>query len=68
MSGLERGGSYITIMFISDQTEDGGRLELLTILDRFTRESPAIEVGRSICSKDVIAILEYLFMVRGVRA
>jgi transposase InsO family protein len=52
--------------FISDQTEDGGKLKLLTVLDEFTRESPAIEVGRSIRAKDVITVLDYLFMVRGV--
>jgi putative transposase len=55
-----------TYDFMSDQTEDGRRLKLLTVLDEFTRESPAIEVGRSIKAKDVIATLEYLFMVRGV--
>jgi transposase InsO family protein len=55
-----------TYDFMSDQTEDGRSLKVLTVLDEFTRESPAIEVGRSIKSKDVIAILEYLFMVRGV--
>jgi putative transposase len=37
----------------------------MTVLDEFTRESPAIEVGRSTRAKDVIAVLEYLFMVRG---
>jgi putative transposase len=55
-----------TYDFISDQTEDGGGLKLLTVLDEFTRESPAIEVGRSIRAKDVISVLQYLFMVRGV--
>ncbi len=55
-----------TYDFISDQTEDGRGLKLLTVLDEFTRESPAIEVGRSIKAKDVISVLEYLFMVRGV--
>ena len=54
-----------TYDFMSDQTEDGKKLKLLTVLDEFTRESPAIEVGRSIRAKDVIAVLEYLFMVRG---
>jgi transposase InsO family protein len=54
-----------TYDFMSDQTEDDRRLKLLTVLDEFTRESPAIEVGRSIRAKDVIAVLEYLFMVRG---
>ena len=54
-----------TYDFMSDQTEDDRRLKLLTVLDEFTRESPAIEVGRSIRAKDVITVLEYLFMVRG---
>ncbi len=55
-----------TYDFMSDQTEDGRRLKLLTVLDEFTRESPAIEINRSIRANDVIAVLEYLFMVRGV--
>jgi len=55
-----------TYDFMSDQTEDGRKLKLLTVLDEFTRESLAIEVGRSMRAKDVIAVLEYLFMVRGV--
>jgi len=54
-----------TYDFVSDQTEDGHSLKLLTLLDEFTRESPVIEIGRSIRAKDVIAVLEYLFMVRG---
>jgi len=55
-----------TYDFITDQTEDGRKLKLLTVLDEFTRESPAIEVGRSMRAKDVIVVLEYLFVVRGV--
>jgi len=54
-----------TYDFMSDQTEDGKPLKLLTVLDEFTRESPAIEVGRSIRAKDVISVLDYLFMLRG---
>ena len=54
-----------TYDFMSDQTEDGRGLKFLTVLDEFTRESLTIEVGRSIKSKDVIAVLEYLLMVRG---
>jgi len=55
-----------TYDFISDQTVNGKPLKLLTLLDEFTRESLAIEIGRSIKAKDVIAVLDYLFMVRGV--
>jgi len=54
-----------TYDFISDQTEDGRGLKFLTVLDEFTRESLTIEVGRSIKSRDVISVLEYLFAVRG---
>ena len=54
-----------TYDFMEDQTEDGRKLKFLTVLDEYTRESLAIEVGRSIRAKDVIAVLEYLFMVRG---
>jgi putative transposase len=55
-----------TYDFVSDQTADGRPLKLLTVLDEFTRESLAIEIGRSIKSKDVIGILYYLFMVRSI--
>jgi transposase InsO family protein len=55
-----------TYDFIEDRTEDGRILKFLTVLDEWTRESVAIEVGRSIRSKDVLSVLEYLFMVRGV--
>ena len=54
-----------TYDFMSDQTVDGRSLRILTVLDEFTRESLTIDVGRSIKSKDVIAALEYLFMIRG---
>ena len=53
-----------TYDFMSDQTENGNRLKLLTVLDEFTRESLAIKVERSIRARDVILVLEYLFMVR----
>lgn len=55
-----------TYDFVEDRTEDGRKLKFLTVLDEYTRESPAIEVARSVKAKDVIAVLEYLFMVRGV--
>lgn len=55
-----------TYDFISDQTCDGRSLKLLTVLDEFTRESLTIEVGRTIKGKDVIAVLEYLSLVRGM--
>jgi transposase InsO family protein len=35
------------------------------VLGEWTRESLAIEVDRSVRAKDVIGVLEYMFMVRG---
>lgn len=55
-----------TYDFIEDQTEDGRKIKFLTVLDEWSRQSPAIEVGRSIRAKDVIAVLECLFAVWGV--
>jgi putative transposase len=55
-----------TYDFIEDQTEDGRKLKFLTVLDEWTRELPSIEVSRSITSKGVITVLEYLFAVRGI--
>ena len=55
-----------TVDFIQDQTQDGRTLKFLTVLDEYSRESLAIEVGRSLRAKEVIAVLEYLFAVRGV--
>lgn len=54
--------------FVMDQTEDGRPLKMLPVLDEYTRESLTIDVERSIRAKDVIAILEYLFAIRGAPA
>lgn len=54
--------------FVKDQTEDGRPLKMLPVLDEYTRESLTIDVERSIRAKDVIAILEYLFAIRGAPA
>jgi len=51
--------------FVSDQTVDGRTLKFLTIEDEYTREALAIEVERSITSREVIETLRYLFEVRG---
>lgn len=57
-----------TYDFVSDQTADGRRLKILTIEDEFTRESLALEIGRSITSREVIGVLADLFAVRGAPA
>ena len=52
--------------FVQDATRDGRRLRLLTIVDEYTRECLAIEVGRSLTSEDVLRVLATLFVYRGV--
>jgi len=46
--------------FVADQLQDGRRFRSLTIVDVFTRESPAIEVGQSLRGEDVVRTLNKL--------
>lgn len=52
--------------FIFDRTEDGRALKCLSIVDEFTRECLALEVGRGLKSGQVIDVLIELFHVRGL--
>jgi len=52
--------------FVSCRTRDGRPLRLLTILDEYTRECLAIDVGRRMNSEDVLYRLWDLFVSRGV--
>ena len=54
--------------FLTDRTEDGRQLRLLAVIDEYTRECLAIEVGRSFTAQDVIGVLQYLFAVRSTFA
>ena len=51
--------------FLADRTEDGRQLKLLVVIDEFTRECLAIEVGRTFTARDVQLTLQYLFAIRG---
>ena len=44
--------------FVSDALFDGRRLRALTVVDTFTREALAIEVGQSMKGEDVVRVLE----------
>jgi putative transposase len=46
--------------FVADQLQDGRRFRSLTIVDVFTRESVAIEVGQSLRGEDVVRTLNKL--------
>ena len=52
--------------FVADQLADGRRFRALTILDVFTRESLAIEVGQRLKGEDVVGALNQIRGKRGV--
>jgi putative transposase len=54
-----------TLDFVADQLTDGRRFRALTVVDVFTRESLAIEVGQSLRSEHVVAVLNRLKVQRG---
>ncbi|WP_232056229.1 IS3 family transposase [Tuwongella immobilis] len=51
--------------FIHDRTTSGSTLKVLSVLDEYTRECLALEVGRSMGSREVIGVLAELVEVRG---
>ncbi len=52
--------------FVSDALFDGRRLRALTVIDNFTRESPAIEVDQGISGQYVVEVLERFSEKRGL--
>jgi transposase InsO family protein len=57
----EHPGHVWTYDFLKDQCENGRAFRVLTLVDEFTRECLAIEVGRSLGARRVIAVLERVF-------
>jgi len=52
--------------FVHDRTCDGRPLKWLTLVDEYTRENLALEVGRGMRAEEVIDVLAELFVLRGV--
>lgn len=52
--------------FVHERTHDGRALRLLTVIDEYSRQCLAIEVGRRLNSRDVVRVLARLFMQYGV--
>ena len=52
--------------FVADELATGGRFRALTVLDLFTRECLAIDVGQGLSGRDVVAMLERLRHDRGL--
>ncbi len=55
-----------SIDFVADQLQDGSRFRALTIVDVFTREGVAIEVGQRLKGDDVVRTLNRSKNKRGV--
>lgn len=54
-----------TLDFVADQLVNGQRFRALTVVDIFTRESLAIEVGQSLRGEHVVNVLNRLTAQRG---
>jgi len=52
--------------FVADQFADGRRFRALTVVDGYTRECLAIEVGQSLKGHDVVRVLQRIAQQRGV--
>ena len=52
--------------FVADQLADGRKMRTLTVVDLFTRECLAIEVGYSLRAEHVVAAMNYLKYERGL--
>jgi transposase InsO family protein len=52
--------------FVTERLENGRKAKMLNILDEHTRECLTIDVAKRITAQDVIDVLRYLFLIRGV--
>jgi putative transposase len=51
--------------FVADQLVNGNKFRILTIVDVFNREAPAIEVGSRLRREDVVQLCNQLITTRG---
>jgi len=52
--------------FIFDRTRDGRAVKIMTVIDEYTRECLALRAERSMKSKEVLEVLDDLFIRRGI--
>lgn len=65
LPGAVRPNAVWSYDFVHDQLVDGRVLKLLCVIDEYTRECLAIEVGASLRSQDVILTLSRLMRLHG---
>jgi putative transposase len=58
-------GHLCSYDFVMDLTQEGRRLKMMPVVDKYSRESLSIDVGRSITAEDVVETLWSLFRRRG---
>ena len=51
--------------FISDRTDNGGKLRILSVIDEYSRECLALHVARKLTASDLIEVMERLVTQRG---
>ena len=56
----------LSMDFVCDSLFNGRRFRALTIVDNYSRECPAIEVGQGITGQNVVAVMDRLVQDRGV--
>ena len=54
--------------FVSDRTDNGGKLRILSVLDEYSRECLALHVARKLTATDPVAVMEQLVAQRGTPA
>lgn len=62
----ERLNHVWSIDFIFDKTSNGRPLKILSLIDEFTRECLALEIGRRCTGDDVVELLVDVFAIRGI--
>ena len=62
---VERPKACWIMDFVADSLFNGHRFRSLTIVDNFSRECPAIEVGQSLTGAEIVAVVERLVKERG---
>ena len=65
LSGAVRPNAVWSYDFVHDQMVDGRSLKLLCVIDEYTRECLAIEVGASLRAQDVVLTLSRLMRLYG---
>lgn len=51
--------------FVNERLENGRKVRMLVVIDKFTRECLALDIAKHFRGEDVVEVLRYLFAVRG---